>query len=646
MASPSSSGASAGGDGSVADVVASASPGWSDGPAREVLTGGTVDGAALRERNRARIAADRSSVALLRGDDVRDLGKRICQAKVPRRAKDTRILIKPNMGGFEWFRDPKANGGDDGLVGRITQPEFVRGIIQCLKARGHTRITVAEGWGATHKDWDHLVRASGYEAMTKEEGVPLVAMDDDGVFDVEGSTPGKPLLVTGMGKTHMPKVLLPKLLAEHLDGGLFISAPKLKVHRFGVVSIGIKGMQGVVMTSEGSPAFHQKWRSHKELSGALEAGKRGDADARQKYVASLEVFAERMTDMLELAAPDVVLAEGAPAMGGDGFGKRFPVPEHVALGGTNPILVDRVGAQFLGLWDNPDLGRELLGHRTSPLIEIAAKRFGVEITSPLVEGDGASLLARRRPAHLLGMAGFQIVGGAPGDEVDGGNEDLDGGARLPELVAAHVNVPLTMDGEAKEVAWRAATPVSFDTSTRGDHSGLTTTVRALWGNAGGREIALYFAIDMEGAGFFVDESRARETERERLYEEDCAELFIGPDPGRRSHYYELEVGPLGHFFDIEIDRAAKAQSKRSNTSFSGRMEIGVHPERAAHRAHLEIAIRAPEITSVLAADARLALGLFRMEGKAPRHYLAWSPARTERPNFHVPEAFGTLRLVR
>jgi hypothetical protein len=157
---------------------------------------------------------------------------------------------------------------------------------------------------------------------------------------------------------------------------------------------------------------------------------------------------------------------------------------------------------------------------------------------------------------------------------------------------------------------------------------------------------LYFAIDMEGAGFFVDESRARETERERLYEEDCAELFIGPDPGRRSHYYELEVGPLGHFFDIEIDRAAKAQSKRSNTSFSGRMEIGVHPERAAHRAHLEIAIRAPEITSVLAADARLALGLFRMEGKAPRHYLAWSPARTERPNFHVPEAFGTLRLVR
>ncbi len=641
------SGASAANDGSV-DVVASASPGWSDAPAKDVITGGTVDGAALRAKNRARLSRDHASVMLIRGDDVRALGTRICEAKVPQRPKDTKILIKPNMGGFEWFRDPKTNGGDDGLVGRITQPEFVRGIVQCLKARGHTRITIAEGWGATHKDWEHLIRASGYEAMAKEEGVPLVAMDDDGVFDVEGDKPGKPLAVTGMEKTHMPKVLLPKILAEHLDGGLFISAPKLKVHRFGVVSIGIKGMQGVVMTSDASPAFHQKWRSHRELGAALEAGKRDEPDARQKYVASLEVFAERMTDMLELASPDVVLAEGAPAMGGDGFGKRFPVPEHVALGGTNPILVDRIGAQFLGLWDNAALGRELLGHNTSPLIEIAAKRFGVDISAPLVEGDGASLLAKPRPAHLLGMAGFEIKDGATaGSDLEAG----DAGVALPELVAARATTSLVIDGNANEDAWRAATPITFDTNTRGDHTAIATTVRALWaprtGTSGG---ALTFAIDMDGAGFFVDESRPKDVERERLYEEDCAEIFLGPDPTRRTHYFEMEVGPLGHFFDIEIDRAAKdagSVTKKSDTSWSGNLEIASRPERAAHRAHLEIAIRAPEITAALAPNARLALGLFRVEGRvssAPRAYLAWSPARTERPNFHVPEAFGTLRL--
>ena len=643
-ASPASSTASVGSDPG-ADVIASASPAWSDEPAKAVLTGGTVDGAALREKNRARLAKDRTPVTLIRGDDVRALGSRICEAKVPQRPRDTKILIKPNIGGFEWFRDPKTNGGDDGLVGRITQPEFVRGIVQCLKARGHTKITIAEGWGATHKDWEHLIRASGYEAMAKEEGVPLVAMDDDGVFDVEGDTPGKPLAVTGMDRTHMPKVLLPKLLAEHLDGGLFIAAPKLKVHRFGVVSIGIKGMQGVVMTADASPAFHQKWRSHRELSAALLAGKRGDADARQKYVASLEVFAERMTDMLELAAPDVVLAEGAPAMGGDGFGKRFPVTEHVALGGTNAILVDRIGAQFLGLWDNAALGRELLGHRTSPLIEIAAKRFGVDIAAPAVDGDGAALLTRRRPAHLLGMAGFEINDDAPKDD------DADGGAPLPELVAARATAPLVIDGDANEDAWRAAAPVTFDTNTRGEHTGIVTTVRALWSPASpARAATLTFAIDMDGAGFDVDESRPLGTERERLYEEDCAEIFLGPDPARRTHYYELEVGPLGHFLDIEIDRAAV---RKSDPAWSGKLQIGARPERGAHRAHLEIAVLASAVTAALAPNARLPLGLFRMDGKArapgatqrgSRAYLAWSPARTERPNFHVPDAFGTLRL--
>src|SRR5262249_38734270 len=153
--------------------------------------------------------------------------------------------------------------------GRTTDPEFVRGIVQCLKARGHTKITIAEGWGATHADWTRLVRVSGYEKMAEDEGVPLVAMDDDGGFDIPGDQPGKPMRLTGMESTNVPTLLLPKILAEHLEHGMFISAPKIKAHRFGVVSLAIKGMQGTVMLSDASPAFHQKFRMHKELSPAL-----------------------------------------------------------------------------------------------------------------------------------------------------------------------------------------------------------------------------------------------------------------------------------------------------------------------------------------------------------------------------------------
>jgi hypothetical protein len=45
------------------------------------------------------------------------------------------------------------------------------------------------------------------------------------------------------------------------------------------------------------------------------------------------------------------------------------------------------------------------------------------------------------------------------------------------------------------------------------------------------------------------------------------------------------------------------------------------------------------------AGERWRANLFRCVGKGDqRGYLAWQPTHTERPNFHVPKAFGTLRF--
>lgn len=600
------------------DVMSNASASWDAGPA--VIAGGAVDGAALRVKNRARIAADHSAVTMLQGGTPRDLGQRLCEAVVPKVPADTPILVKPNLGGFEWFKDPAKNGGDDGLKGRITDPEFVRGIIKCLKARGHTKITITEGWGAKHKDWEHLVEASGYQAMTKEEKVPLVAMDDDGVFDVEGDQPGKPLAVTGMEKTHAPTLLMAKVLAEHLQKGLFISAPKIKAHRFGVTSMAIKGGQGVVMLSDASPAFNQKWRMHKELGKALELIPKDKEAGEKAYLEALDIFAERMSDVLEVAAPHVVLAEGAPAEGGDGFGKRWPTTESVAIGGTNPILVDRIGAQFLGLWDNADLARELGGHKTSPLIETAAKRFGVDISSPTVTGDGAALLSAPRPVHFVSMSGFQLhTEGTAAAPVAAPVADTG----KPVMHAVHV------DGAPD---WTKAPAVSFAQDWRGEPAAPKTSVKAEWNND-----AFYMQWTLDGAGLNSDASRPVDVEREKLYEEDCVEVFLGARP---DGYFEIEVGPLGHFFDISVDR----KTKKSDTSWSSKPEIKTVVDREKHHVVIEAAFRSPDILKALKAGAVMPLALYRMEGKSPRQYLAWSPTRTEKPNFHVPDAFGSIVL--
>ncbi len=668
-----------------ADTVTQASAPYQAGPS--VLASGSVDGAALRKRHIERLKSDTSPVTMLRGTTPLELGKRICEAVVPKRGPDTPVLLKPNLCGFDSIKDPQKFHGDDGVHGRGTDVDFTRGVVQCLKARGHKTITIAEGCGISHKHWETVTHLTGYDAMAKEEGVHLVAMDDDGVFDVEGDQPGKPLAITGIGATHVPTLLLPKILAETLDHGLFVSLPKIKAHRYAVVSLAIKGMQGTVMLSDKAPGYKQKWRMHKELGEYLDQRKEKLPEDRALYVATLLAFADRMVDTLEISTPDAVLAEGAPGMAGDGFQSLRPTAEHVAIGGTNPVLVDRVGSAFLGLYNNPTLGRELGGHTTSPLIEVAAKRYKLDLKATSIVGDGASLLDSPRPVHFKAMAPFTIDFDPPGTKTPAGPDwDALGHGSPPGAAPAadhdhdhdHDQVPapevlapptataapappvvappalshassgkpeahaaplgtdtITLDGKSDDAAWTRAAPVSWQTDYAGVASGITTRARFIWSKAG-----LHALLELSGAGLHVDTSRPVEIERKGLYNEDCAEIFFTPDPAHPKHYFEIELGPFGHFFDIEIDRDSGKQS----TAWSSGAKIATTRNAAAHTAVIEALLTAPDIVAALTAGARLPLGLYRMEGTGDRHFLAWSPPRTPKPNFHVPEAFGALVL--
>jgi hypothetical protein len=49
-------------------------------------------------------------------------------------------------------------------------------------------------------------------------------------------------------------------------------------------------------------------------------------------------------------------------------------------------------------------------------------------------------------------------------------------------------------------------------------------------------------------------------------------------------------------------------------------------------------------TRLAAVGNRLRINFFRCQGSDPdRKYIAWQPP--QRPSFHTPEVFGTLRLV-
>ncbi|MBL4637287.1 MAG: DUF362 domain-containing protein, partial [Kofleriaceae bacterium] len=429
---------------------------------------------------------------------------------------------------------------------------------------------------------------------------------------------------------------------EHLEHGLYFSLPKIKTHRFSVVSLGIKGLQGTVMYSDKSPAYRQKWRSHRELGSYTKGRKKTGKEDRSAYVRALEMFSERMVDVLEVESPDLVMAEGAPAMFGDGFHTLIPIADMVAIGGSNPVLVDAVGAKFLGLFDNAELAKELGGHRGSPLIEAAAKRFQIDLSEIETKGDGADLVDMPRPVHFIGFAPFEL-GTAPGDETQNGSKTptstpSDVPDNTPVAIAAGIGAEsVVLDGVANESLWKNAKPVSWDTDYAGKSTGITTRLRFAWSSD-----TLYAFIEMEGTGLAVDTTRSLSEERDGLYKEDCVELFLAPYSDAPQHYYEIEIGPYGHWHDIEVDFSKK---KRFNASWASGVRVATTQDQDNHRATMEIAISSKELSGALVKGGSMRMGLFRMEGRGPtKKYLAWSPGMTDKPKFHLPEAFGKLLL--
>jgi len=194
---------------------------------------------------------------------------------------------------------------------------------------------------------------------------------------------------------------------------------------------------------------------------------------------------------------------------------------------------------------------------------------------------------------------------------------------------------LPLNGEGDHPAWALARPTAWETDFAGRPSGSLTRVRFLYSRT-----ALYVLWELEAAGFNVDVSRFTHAPRPNLYEEDCVEIFLTPDASHARRYFEIELGPYGHYWELDVNLTAGTK----DASWSSQPRIYTSRDRSLRQARIEVALTAASITAALAPGARLPLGLFRMEGVDPRQYLAWSPPRTATPSFHVPEAFGALVL--
>jgi hypothetical protein len=186
--------------------------------------------------------------------------------------------------------------------------------------------------------------------------------------------------------------------------------------------------------------------------------------------------------------------------------------------------------------------------------------------------------------------------------------------------------------------WVAAPRVLASRNRMGEPvAGPPTEIRSRWTD---EHLFLLFICPYADLHLKPDPTRDEETARLWLW--DVAEAFIGANPGHITRYKEFQASPQGEWADLDIDRGdPEGQAGlRWNSGFT--VEARIDAAGKTWYVLMRIPFAALD-TPAPRPGLELRLGLFRIAGaEEPRTRYVWQP--TGRPTFHVPEAFGILRL--
>lgn len=171
--------------------------------------------------------------------------------------------------------------------------------------------------------------------------------------------------------------------------------------------------------------------------------------------------------------------------------------------------------------------------------------------------------------------------------------------------------------------------------------GHKTEIRSRW-----TEKNLYFLFICPYEQLNLKPDPSTETETNKLWEWDVAEVFVGADFKNPSRYREYQVSPQGEWVDLDIDRInpqpdggwkwnsgfkVKAHIDEKNKIWYGEMQIPVESINDDGR------------PAYAKPGKQMRINFYRLQGPKPdRAGIAWQP--TGQPSYHVPDAFGRIVL--
>jgi hypothetical protein len=168
--------------------------------------------------------------------------------------------------------------------------------------------------------------------------------------------------------------------------------------------------------------------------------------------------------------------------------------------------------------------------------------------------------------------------------------------------------------------------------------GPPTEFRSRWTE---KTLYLLFICPYEELNLKPDPNPAVETPR--LWNWDVGEAFIGTDFEHIGRYKELQVSPQGEWVDLEINREDSKAAAGMTWNSGYKVKARIDRERRIWYGEMAIPMTAIGVAAPKP-GSEMRIGLYRIAGTGDnkRHY-AWQP--TGQTSFHVPQAFGRLRLV-
>lgn len=206
------------------------------------------------------------------------------------------------------------------------------------------------------------------------------------------------------------------------------------------------------------------------------------------------------------------------------------------------------------------------------------------------------------------------------------------------IVSTYSKADFDLTADPNSKPWKKITGVFAENGPKREPvPGHRTEIRSRWTK---KNLYLLFICPYETP--YLRPNPSTSTETNKLWDWDVAEAFIGTDFNNIRRYKEFQVSPQGEWVDLDIDRdhplpeggwrwnsgfTVKARIDEARKIWYGEMRIPID----------KIDTRAPK------PGLEMRVNLYRIQGPpSDKKHIAWQP--TNQMNYHVPEAFGRLRL--